>query len=207
MNLRGKAEDLARKAFDREAKRIPNDRYQDGLGDITQSFFLSPKQDLGGWIVGVGPVFLYPTATDDKLGTQKWGAGPTFVVLKQRGGWTYGLLFNHIWSFAGDDDRRSVNSSFFQPFLSYSTKTKTTFTLNTESTYDWNESQWTVPLNLQVSQLVRIGKLPVQFTVGGRYYAEGPSGAPDWGLRFVVTPLFPTGGKAKSLPTAQDKSK
>jgi hypothetical protein len=207
MNLRGKAEDAARKVFDREAKKIPNDRYQDGLGDITQSFFLSPKDEVAGWTTGVGPVFLYPTATDDLLGTQKWGAGPTFVVLKQRGGWTYGILFNHIWSFAGDPDRRSVNSSFFQPFVAYATKTKTTFTINTEATYDWNESQWTVPLNLTVAQLVRFGKLPVQFTVGGRCYAEGPSGAPEWGLRFVVTPLFPAGGKHAAAPEGKSATR
>jgi hypothetical protein len=200
VNLRGRANDLARNAFDKAAKKIPNDRYQDGLGDITQSFFLSPKEEVGGWTIGVGPVFLYPTATDDKLGTEKWGAGPTFVVLRQRGGWTYGMLANHLWSFAGDSDRRSVNSSFVQPFIAYATKSKTTFTLNTESTYDWNESQWTVPVNVVVSQLTRIGKLPVQFAVGGRYYAEGPSGAPEWGLRFVVTPLFPTGGKPAPAP-------
>jgi hypothetical protein len=34
-----------------------------------------------------------------------------------------------------------------------------------------------------------------RFTIGGRVFAEGPSGAPEWGIRFVVTPLFPTGGK------------
>ncbi|MEZ0256822.1 MAG: transporter [Chthoniobacter sp.] len=200
VDLRGKAQDAARNAFDKAAKKIPNDRYQDGLGDITQSFFISPKETVGGWTIGVGPVFLYPTATDDKLGTEKWGAGPTFVVLRQQGGWTYGMLANHLWSFAGDNDRRSVNSSFVQPFIAYATKSKTTFTLNTESTYDWNESQWTVPVNVVVSQLTRIGKLPVQFAVGGRYYAEGPSGAPEWGLRFVVTPLFPAGGKPAAAP-------
>jgi hypothetical protein len=194
-NLRGQAEKVARQAFERAAKKIPNDRYQDGLSDITQSFFLSPRSLPNGLIVGVGPAFLYPTATDDKLGSQKWGAGPTFILAEQQGGWTYGLLFNHLWSFAGDEDRRSVNNSFVQPFISYATKTKTTFTINSEATYDWNESQWTVPLNASVAQLVRIGKLPVQFTVGGRYYAEGPSGAPQWGLRFVITPLFPTGSK------------
>jgi hypothetical protein len=87
---------------------------------------LSPKQPVGGWIVGAGPVFLYPTATDDLLGTEKWGAGPTFVVLQQRKGWTYGLLFNQIWSFAGEESRQSVNATFLQPFISYVTKTKTT---------------------------------------------------------------------------------
>ncbi len=48
-----------------------------------------------------------------------------------------------------------------------------------------------MPINVTVAQLVKLGKLPVQFTLGGRYYAERPSGGPDWGLRFVVTFLFP----------------
>ena len=184
---------------------IPNTS-QSGLGDITQSFFFSPKKPVGGLILGFGPVLLYPSATNDFLGSEKWGAGPTGLVLKQTGGWTYGLLFNHIWSYAGDDDRAYVSATFLQPFISYTTKTKTTFGVNTESTYDWHNSQWTVPVNLSVSQLVKLGKLPVQFSVGGKYYAEGPSGAPEWGIRVVVTPLFPT-AKPKPAPVAGTSAK
>lgn len=179
-------------------KRFRVDHHQDGLGDIVQSFFFSPKEPVGGVILGLGPVILYPSATDDLLGGEKWGAGPTLVALKQTGGWTFGVLGNHIWSFAGDDARADINATFVQPFINYTTKTKTTFAISSESTYDWNNSQWTVPVNATVSQLVKIGKLPVQFSVGGRYYAEGPSGAPEWGLRFTITPLFPTGGKPAS---------
>lgn len=61
-----------------------------GLGDITQSFFLSPQAVTpGGVTSGVGPVLLYPTATHDALGREKWGADLTGVVLRQTGGWTY----------------------------------------------------------------------------------------------------------------------
>ncbi len=203
--LHDDVERAAEKAFNKAVKkRFPNDAHQDGLSDIVQSFFFSPKEPVGGWIIGFGPVLLYPTATDDKLGTEKWAAGPTALALKQNGGWTYGVLANHLWSYAGNEDRRSVNATFVQPFISYATKTKTTFGLNAEATYDWNNSQWTVPVNLSVSQLVKAGPLPVQFSVGGRYYAEGPSGAPEWGLRFVITPLFPTGGKP--APASDGKS-
>jgi len=163
-----------------------------GLGDTTQSFFFSPKAPTAdGWIWGVGPVFLWPTGTDDSLGSQKWGAGPTAVLLKQESGWTYGILANHIWSYAGDSERSSVNSTFLQPFLSYTWSTGTTLGLNTESTYDWTASQWTVPLNLTISQLVRFGKQPVQFQIGPRYYAESPDGGPEWGARFTLTFLYP----------------
>jgi len=161
-----------------------------GLGDILQSFFLSPKEPVGGWILGAGPVLLYPSATDDALGGEEWAAGPTVVLLQQKSGWTYGLLANHLWSYAGWGTG-DISATFLQPFGSYTTKTFTTFGLNTESTYDWENSQWTVPINLSVAQLLKFGKQPVQFTLGGRYYAEKPEGGPDWGLRFVITLLFP----------------
>ncbi|MBI5040589.1 MAG: transporter, partial [Gammaproteobacteria bacterium] len=113
------------------------------------------------------------------------------VVLKQENGWTYGALANHIWSVAGDDSRADVNATFLQPFISYTTKTYTTFSLNTESTYDWDAEQWTVPINAMASQLVKFGTQPVSFAVGYRNYVEAPAGGPDWGVRFVVTFLFP----------------
>jgi hypothetical protein len=161
-----------------------------GLGDTVESLFFSPKAPTsGGWIWGAGPALLFPTATDSALGTGKWGAGPTGILLKQDGGWTYGVLANHLWDYAGWGSSQ-VNATFLQPFVSYRTKTYTTFGLNTESTYDWANSQWTVPLNATVSQLLKIGGKPVQFTLGARYYADKPNGGPDWGLRFAVTFLF-----------------
>lgn len=160
-----------------------------GLGDVVQSFFFSPKSSDPIW--GVGPVFLIPTASDSLLGAEQWGIGPTAVVLKQNGPWTYGALANHLWSFAGDDDRDNVNATFLQPFLSYTTPQATTFTSNIESTYDWEHSQWSVPLNLVVSKLVKLGDQPVQFFGGVRYYLEAPDGGPEWGLRFGLTFLFP----------------
>lgn len=133
-----------------------------GLGDTVQSFFLSPKAPTsGGWIWGAGPVFAWPTATDNALGSEKWGAGPTALLLRQDSGWTYGMLANHIWSYAGDSSRADVNATFLNPFLSYTTKKFTTFGINTESVYDWENRQWTVPLNATVSQLLKIGKQPI----------------------------------------------
>lgn len=160
-----------------------------GMGDIVQSFFFSPKESSPIW--GLGPVLLLPTATDDSLGGEKWGAGPSGVVLVQDGPWTYGVLANHIWSYAGDDDRESISNSLVQPFIAYTTPTAMTITLNTESTYDWTDSQWTVPVNLQVSQLLVIGGQPVSLGVGGRWYAEAADDGPEWGLRFTLTFLFP----------------
>ena len=166
---------------------------ESGLGDVTASQFMSPKKPTSsGWIWGVGPVELLPTASDRTLGSGKWGLGPTFVVLKQEHGFTYGMLANHIWSVAGDSDRAYVSSTFLQPFFSYITKTKTTFTINTESTYDWRGDNWSVPINISVAQLLKAGSQILQIQVGARYWATAPASGPEgWGWRAAVTLLFP----------------
>ena len=175
----------------------PQNRSQDGLSDTTQSFFFSPKKPGPfGLVWGIGPVFLYPTGTHPLLGTGTFSMGPTVVVLKQIGGLTAGALMNQLWSVAIEEHRSSFSSMFLQPFLAYTTKTHTTFTLSTESTANWNnapgDAKWTVPLILQVSQILKIGKQPISIQVGGKYYADSPRYGPDWGVRFNFTLLYPT---------------
>jgi hypothetical protein len=171
----------------------PGSGSQTGLGDVVQSFFFSPaKPTANGLIWGVGPAFLLPTGTEPLLGSEKWGAGPTAVLLWQASGWTYGALVNHIWSFAGSGNRASVSSTFLQPFVSYTTKDAWTFTVNTESTYDWEHHQWSTPINGTVSKLLKFGKQPVSIGAGVRYWAASPDSGPHgWGGRLIVTFLFP----------------
>jgi hypothetical protein len=166
---------------------------QFGLSDTVQSLFFSPKAPTAdGWIWGVGPVFLLPTGTDDLLTADQWGAGPTFVVLKQEHGWTYGALGNHIWSFAGDDDRSDVNATFLQPFLSYTTPTAWTYALNTESTYDWEADELSMPVNALVTKVTKVGGQLVSVGGGLRYWVDSPDNGPEGlGVRLVVTLLFP----------------
>ena len=166
---------------------------ESGIGDVLQSLFFSPKAPTPrGLIWGVGPVILLPTASDDALGGEKWGIGPTAVGLRQVGPWTYGALLNHVESFAGDDERSYVSATFIQPFLTYITKTKTTFALNTEATYDWRGEEWSVPINLTAAQLLKIGPQIIQIGGGVRYWADSPDNGPqDWGARIQLTFLFP----------------
>jgi hypothetical protein len=172
---------------------VPGAPHESGLGDITQSFFFTPKDPLpGGWIVGAGPALLLPTATNSSLGTGKWGLGPTMVALKQTPtGWTYGVLWNHIWSVAGNSNRADVNSTFLQPFLAKAMGKGLTLNANFESTYNWEGPGWTVPMNLSVSQVMKLGTQLVSISGGVRYYFETPPGGPQWGLRLVFTLLYP----------------
>jgi len=165
---------------------------QHGIGDVTQSFFISPSRPgAHGVMWGAGPAFLLPTGSERALSARQWGIGPTGVVLRQHGPWTYGALANHIWSFAGHDDRPNVSATFLQPFVSYTTKDAWTFGVNAESSYDWKQEQWSVPLNFTASKLLKFGRQPVSIGGGLRYWADSPDGGPrDWGLRLSVTFLF-----------------
>jgi hypothetical protein len=175
---------------------FPGAGTQGGLGNAVQSLFFSPARVTNGFSWGVGPVFLLPTHTDEFLGRKTWGAGPTAAGLWQGDGWTVGMLANHIHSVAGEIEDE-VDATFLQPFISYTTPDAWTFSLNTESTYDWTSDEWSVPVNASVSKLVKIGgRLPVSFFGGVRYWVDAPEmrGPEDWGARFGFTVLLPRAG-------------
>ena len=168
-----------------------------GTSDIVLSMFLSPAVPRR-FVWGLGPVFSLPTTSDPFLGSGKWSIGPTALVLKQHGPWTYGILFNQLWSFAstGNTERADVNQTFLQPFLAYNTKTAVTFSINSEATGNWEsttDENWTIPLNFLVSKVTRLGMFP--FSVGGGFgvFLASPEGGPEWKLRIVGTVILPRG--------------
>jgi len=172
---------------------IPAGEDETGLGDTLQSLFFSPVEPTeSGWILGAGPAFLLPTATDETLGSEQWGIGPTGVALRQRGPWTYGGLANHLWGVAGDDDRADVNATFLQPFVNYTTPTAWNYVLNSEATYDWEADELALPVNVLASKIVNLGGQLVQVGGGVRYWLADADGGPEgWGLRINVVFLFP----------------
>lgn len=162
-----------------------NGESQFGFGPVVQSLFFSPITD-SDFIWGAGPVLALPTATDGLPGDE-WGAGITGVGLIQKGNWTIGALANHIWSISGV----STSNTFVQPYVAYTTETAWTFLVNTESIYNWKTSEWTVPINLNVSKLVNIGGRDMSLGGGIRYWADSPDGGPKgWGATLDVTFLF-----------------
>ena len=164
-----------------------------GIGDTVQSFFFSPVEPTeSGLIWGVGPALLLPTASQNSLGVDQWGAGPTAVGLFADGPWTYGMLTNHVWGADEGSAASATNASFFQPFINYTTPNAWTFALNTESTYNWAADQWSVPVNGIVSKLTSLGDQKISVGAGVRYWVDSPDAGPDgWGARLVLTFLFP----------------
>ena len=167
-----------------------------GLGDINSTAFISPKNPTKGIIWGVGPIFVFPTATDEKLGSEKWSIGPSAVALTIQGPWLFGALINNVWSFAGDDDRDDVNAMLIQPFLNYNLPDGWYLSSSPIITANWeadSDNTWLVPVGGGVGKIFRIGNQPMNAQMQAFYNVEKPEVVGDWTLRFQLQFLFPKG--------------
>lgn len=163
-----------------------------GLSDALISAFFSPAESKNGLTWGVGPAILVPTATDKFLGTEKFGVGPTAIILKQTKGWTYGALINQLWSIAGNKDRADVNQLFIQPFLNYNWKSGAGLGGNFEITQNWEGKSTAAYFNPIITGITKLGTQMVQLGVGPRIPVSVPAGSrPDFGIRAVVNFVFP----------------
>jgi hypothetical protein len=164
-----------------------------GVGDMTTSFFFSPKSK-NGLTWGLGPVFVTPSGYQPTIGSGHFSIGPTAVALQQTGKWTIGVLWNQVWSVAGDRRREDVNQMFLQPFIAYQ-KTKTlTLTVTSETTGNWEAQggdRWTVPVLFSASKLNKFGPFPASYQLGFAFFPQHPDLGPMWNIRAAVVILLP----------------
>ena len=162
-----------------------------GLGDTVQSLFFSPRPGPSGLIWGVGPVFLLPTATDDELGLDQWGAGPTGVILKQTGLWTFGGLANHIESFTGSGDN-DISATFLNPFISRVFDGGWTLGLQAEHTLEHENNHDSGSASVFISKIVPLNGQLVSFGLVPRYWYKHSANSPEgFSLRMTMVFLFP----------------
>ena len=161
-----------------------------GMGDTIATAFLSPART-GRIIWGAGPALLLPTATNNALGTEQVGIGPSIVALAQPGRWTVGVLWNQLWSIGGAEDRDDVNQGFFQPFANYNLGDGIAVGANIEANAAWDATDiWNSTLIFTVSKVTVLGKRPINFVVGAGPTLASPAGT-DWKLRVQANFLFP----------------
>ena len=112
------------------------------MSDLVLFDLIVFNESWGRW--GVGPVMLFPTATNDALGAEKWAIGPAagFVARSQKLLW--GVFNQNLFSFAGNNDREDVNVSIIQPIINYSLPDQWSIgTSEMNITYDWEKDDWT----------------------------------------------------------------
>ncbi|MCZ6678221.1 MAG: porin family protein, partial [Candidatus Poribacteria bacterium] len=135
-----------------------------GLANLQFQGFFSPKDEVGGWIVGLGPYLEFPTNSgpDNRFGSDNWSAGPAFIALKMDGPWVYGGLVTQLWSYAGNDPE--VNLTAIQPFLNYNMKDGWYLSSASTITANWSATsrqQWTIPIGGGIGKVLTVGKQPV----------------------------------------------
>jgi hypothetical protein len=162
-----------------------------GTGPVLLETFFSPS-NTGDFIWGVGPIVSTPSLSGNNYGTAQTGVGVSAVALVMKKPWTAGLLTYNTWNAGGNPNYGTANNLFYQPFVSYVTPDAWTFTVNTQSTFNWDTRRAENPINADVSKIVKFGDTPVSLSAGARYYASSVPGGPSgWGARVSMTFLFP----------------
>ncbi len=151
-----------------------------------------------GLYVGVGPLFIFPTATDERAGQGAWQVGPAVAAIyKGLPGFLLGVLIQNPISFAYTSPDRSATSALLvQPIvLAYLGRGFYVKSADSTWTKSWHHDAPTIlPLSLGLGYvLIREGWNPLNFFVSGEWtaYRQSAPVAPQTTVRFGLTIAFP----------------
>jgi hypothetical protein len=167
-----------------------------GFGDTVLMELVSASPKLvGNWLLGVGPTFIFPTASSDYTGQGKWQVGPAAIVGYLSKKWILGGLLQNWTSFGGSGNQ-NVNQMNLQPFAAYFLPDGWSIGYSGNVLANWEADSagdvWTVPLGLSVSKVVKFGKLPVRLALAGQYMVHHPDTfGQKWNIQFMMVPVIP----------------
>lgn len=151
-----------------------------------------------GLLVGVGPVFIFPSATDELAGQNAWQVGPAFATIyKNIPGFLFGCLIQNPISFAyTTDHHRPISTLLIQPIVAvhlwrglYVKSADATWAIN------WREgTSKTIPLSVGLGYVIKQENLPpLNVFVTGEWmaYRQDAPIAPQTTVRFGMSIAFP----------------
>ena len=151
-----------------------------------------------GLLMGVGPVFVFPTATHRTAGQGAWQVGPAFgAIYKGIPGLVLGTLVQNPISFAySGSNRDPVSTLLVQPVvLAYLGRGFYVKSADATLSHGWhNGSPTIVPVSLGLGYvMLREDLPPINLFVSGEWtvYRRDAPIAPEWTARFGVTVAFP----------------
>lgn len=162
-----------------------------GLGDIAFDLAYAPKTE-GGLLLAYGFITSLPTATND-LGTDRFTLGPELLIGKITPNYVLGLFPNHQWDIGGSGDA-DINLTSIQAFYTYLPGGGWSVGTGPTITYDWENEQWTVPLQINAGKTVVLNGRPWKFSVEVNYYVEKPDAfGPEWMISLNIAPVVKNG--------------
>jgi hypothetical protein len=180
-----------------------------GRGDATRTEFGDaqlfdlavlpwPDERENGLLMGVGAIFVFPTATHELAGQGAWQLGPAFgSIYKGIPGLLLGCLIQNPISFAyTSSDSQPVNAFLVQPILvKHIWRGLYAKTADSTWAFGWRDgSPTTIPLSFGLGYVVpREGSPPLNFFVSGEWMVHRRDApiAPQVTVRFGMTVAFP----------------
>jgi hypothetical protein len=165
-----------------------------GFGDIELASAVAPNRS-SGWVWGIGPTFIFPSASDDALGQGKWQAGPVGIGGYLTKDWNAYVVAQQWWSFAGNRDRARASQLDLNYVLIRNLPGAWQVGMQPSMTVDWTASSGnkvSFPVGLGVGRTVLLGKIPVQFYIEADYFAVRPDDfpGPRWSIDVQIIPVI-----------------
>lgn len=159
-----------------------------GLGDIGFDLAYGRTTESGVlWAVGI--ISTLPTATRDELGPDRWSLGPEFLIGKLTSNYVVGALTTYQTDIggSGDADISLTTVNAFATFLPGGGWNVGTAPI---MSYDHENSQWTLPLNLTFGKTVIWNGRPWKLGAEINYYVDQADAfGPKWMFGINVAPV------------------
>ena len=164
-----------------------------GFGDTVLGVAAARPLFGGRLVVGAGPTFVFPTASERELGQDTWQAGPD-VGATLLGKNFIAYAFVQQWFKAGGDgrDTNQMNGVF-----NFTYTLANGFTIGTQPSLsvDWKapeDNRVAFSIGPQIGKLCRCGGTPTLFQLQVQYYPVRPDvSGPKWNIQLQVTPTIP----------------
>jgi len=141
-----------------------------GLGDTQLPLLIAPPT--GQVLFGIGPTWLFPTATRPEFGQEQWGVGPAAVLGYGTKDFVGGVFPQYTFGIGGWGDQPDASNMSLLYFFIYHLSGGWDIGLNPTISYDHTASpgnQWNVPVGLLLAKMTKVGKIPVKLQLGVEY--------------------------------------
>ena len=143
------------------------------------------------FVWGVGPTFVFPTASKRETGQGKWQVGPAAAVAFVPEKWLVGVLVQNPISFAGDRDRKDANAMVLQPFVTYQFGDGWFVRSQPQLFFNWKTGKQTLPLDLGFGRVFRIGRQDMSCFVEPFWNMTHDGPSPEYGVTIGLALIYP----------------
>ena len=166
-----------------------------GLGDTMLIQWLSNTPSDSKMTFGVGWNWMFPTASNDDLGTGKTSVGPSVVAIYLGDKIITGGILQQYYSIGGDDSRSRVSLMDFQYVFRYRFTPLTSVGFAPNMQWDQVTGKVTMPVGVGVDTMAFLGKMPLRMGAELQYYPSHERGNnrpfdPEWNFRLYFVPII-----------------